>query len=283
MIAFEKYHGLGNDYLVLDARDERPLGVRDVERICDRRRGVGSDGVLLRVRDPEPGCYALRILNPDGSEAEKSGNGLRIFARYLYDRGEVGGQEFSVRTAAGDVRCGVLENGGAIRVQMGRVSFDSHVIPVTGPRREVLRESIEVAGARLEFSAATIGNPHCVIFRERVSEEEARQLGPSLEQHPCFPKRTNVQFAQVVDRTTLWLEIWERGAGYTLASGSSSCAASAVAHRLGLCEDRVTVVMPGGALQVEIGSDYEVVQQGPVVHVASGNISDELLEAQARS
>lgn len=283
MIAFEKYHGLGNDYLVLDDREGRGIAPEVVRRICDRNRGVGSDGILLRLPDPEPGCAALGILNPDGSHAEKSGNGLRIFARHLYDRGEVGADPFRVRTPAGDVRCQVLDGGRAVRVEMGRVSFDSDEIPVAGPRREVLQEPIEVAGVALEFSAATIGNPHCVVLREAVCEEEAQRLGPALENEPRFPNRTNVQFVQVVDRGTLRIEVWERGAGYTLASGSSSCAAAAVAHRLGLCDDAVRVVMPGGELKVLIGADYEIVQQGPVVHVASGRIHPEALEDQARS
>ena len=283
MIAFEKYHGLGNDYLVVDDRDGPGLAPRAVRRICDRTRGVGSDGILLRGPDPEPGWYALRILNPDGSEAEKSGNGLRIFARYLYDqmihaKGEATEDEFRVRTPGGDVRCRVLESGQTVRVEMGRVSFDSEKIPVAGPSREVLKEPIEAGGIALEFSAATIGNPHCVVLRDDVSEEETRTLGPALENDPRFPNRTNVQFAQVVDRSTLRIEIWERGAGYTLASGSSSCAAAAVAHRLGLCDDEVTVVMPGGELRVEIGDEYEIIQQGPVVHVASGTIRPEALD-----
>ncbi len=282
MIRFEKYHGLGNDYLVVDDRDGLGLAPHAVRRICDRTRGVGSDGILLRGPDPEPGCYALRILNPDGSEAEKSGNGLRIFARYLYDQlydpGEVTEEEFRVRTPGGDVRCRVLESGRTVRVEMGRVSFDSEKIPVAGPRREVLKEPIEVDGVALEFSAATIGNPHCVVLRNAVSEEEARTLGPVLENDPRFSNRTNVQFVEVVDRSTLRIEIWERGAGYTLASGSSSCAAAAVAHRLGLCDEDVTVVMPGGELRVEIGAEYEIVQQGPVVHVASGTLHPEALD-----
>lgn len=285
MIAFEKYHGLANDYLVVDDRAGHGLEPHAVRRICDRTRGVGADGILLRGPDPEPGCFALRILNPDGSEAEKSGNGLRIFARYLYDqlsnRPDASGISpegaLRVRTLGGDVRCWVLEGGRAVRVEMGQASFVSETIPVAGPAREVLREPIEIEGVSLEFSAATVGNPHCVVLRETVSAEEARALGPALENEPRFPNRTNVQFVQVLDRGRLRIEIWERGAGYTLASGSSSCAAAAVAHRLGLCDDEVTVLMPGGELRVEIGADYEITQQGPVVHVASGRIHPEAL------
>jgi len=270
VIAFEKYHGLGNDYLVVDEVAGRGLDEPAVRRICDRSLGVGSDGILLRVGG-EGAPFGLRILNPDGSEAEKSGNGLRIFARYLYDRGEVGDEEFAVRTPGGDVRCRVLDGGRAVRVEMGRVTF------------HVTQEPIEVAGRSLRYSAVSIGNPHCVVFVDDPSEALARELGPLLERDSRFPNRTNVQLVEVVDRHAIRIEIWERGAGHTLASGSSSCAAAAVAHRLGYVDARVEVRMPGGSLAVEIGPDFDVVQQGPVVHVASGTLDPEAFEAQARA
>jgi diaminopimelate epimerase len=282
MIAFEKYHGLGNDYLVIDGRNGAELTSEVVRRICDRYLGVGSDGILLRDSGSGPVPFSLRIFNPDGSEAEKSGNGLRIFARYLFDQGEVGEDAFAVRTAGGDVSCRSLDGGRSVRVEMGRVSFLSDVIPVTGASREVLRETLVVDGETLEYSAASIGNPHCVVFRDELREEDTLRLGPLIENAPRFPRRTNVQLAKVLDRRTLAIEIWERGAGHTLASGSSSCAAAAVAHRLGLCDSSLSVQMRGGELAVEIGEDFSVVQQGPVVHVASGSICDETLD-QARS
>lgn len=278
-IPFAKYHGLGNDYLVID-EDDLPAGNREAfaRRVCDRSLGVGSDGILLRGPSPGPGAFAVRIVNPDGSEAEKSGNGLRIFARALWDRGEVGDATFTVRTAGGDVSCRVGEHGRSVRVEMGRVTFDSREIPVTGPSREVLCEQLEVGGEQLEFSAASIGNPHCVVFRDPLRAEDVVRLGPLIECDPRFPSRTNVQFAKVLDPGTLKLEIWERGAGHTRASGSSSCAAAAVAHRLGLCGPAVEVVMPGGTLAVEIGDDYAITQTGPVVYVADGAIHPEALE-----
>lgn len=277
-MAFAKYHGLGNDYLVVDGR-EKGLDVTAafVRRVCDRNRGVGGDGILLRAAEAADGSFALRILNPDGSEAEKSGNGLRIFARFLWDLGEVSEAPFIVRTAGGDVTCQVLERGLRVRVEMGQVSFDSAVIPVEGARRDVLEEEIEVDGERLTYSAATVGNPHCVIFRDALAKEDIVRLGPMIENAPRFPNRTNVQFAKVIDRATLAIEIWERGAGHTLASGSSSCAAAAVAQRLGYCDARIAVVMPGGTLDVEIAADGRITQTGPVVHVAEGRIYPEAL------
>ncbi|MCO6452248.1 MAG: diaminopimelate epimerase [Caldilineales bacterium] len=267
---FVKYQALGNDYLVFET-DE--LGDRLtpalVRQICDRHFGVGSDGVLVRVSKPGE-LHAVRIFNPDGSEAEKSGNGLRIFARYLWDKGIVETDSFRMQTGGGLVACRVMEDGRIVEVEMGRVSFDSADISVSGPKREVLREKLVVAGQTLEFSAATIGNPHCVILQNEISEAEVRVLGPLIETHPIFPNRTNVQFIEVLDRQHIRLEIWERGAGFTLASGSSSCAAAAVAHRLGLVDAEISVSMPGGEVSVEVGEDYQMRLIGPVARIFAG-------------
>jgi diaminopimelate epimerase len=276
---FAKYHALGNDYLVIEQAAETPLDAELVRRVCDRHHGVGSDGILERLATGEGDAHRVRIWNPDGSEAEKSGNGLRIFARYLWDHDRVDDESFAVITAAGPVRCTIEEGGRSVTVDMGRASFDSTEIPVTGPRREVLRETLVVAGEAIEFSAATIGNPHCVILREHVFGEEARTLGPVIEVDEHFPNRTNVQFLKIEDRENLRIEIWERGAGYTLASGSSSCAAAAVARRLGLCESAVTMHMPGGALSIEIAEDFTVRLRGPVSPIANGEIFEEWLRA----
>ena len=277
-LRFAKYHALGNDYLVVEgAPAGRPLEPALVRRLCDRHRGVGSDGILERLDANQPNAHRMGIWNPDGSQAEKSGNGLRIFARYLWDRGVVGETPFAVSTAGGRVICVVREQGRSVTVEMGRVSFDSAEIPVRGPHREVLREPVLIGGQTLEFSAATIGNPHCVILRELVSADEARSLGPLLESDERFPNRTNVQFLEVLDRRNLKIEIWERGAGYTLASGSSSCAAAAVARRLGLCEPVVTVHMAGGSLAIEVDDRFAVRMTGPVVRIAEGEVFAESL------
>jgi diaminopimelate epimerase len=268
-VRFAKYQALGNDYVVIErAAWGDPLDPDRVRRVCDRHRGVGGDGVLLV--DSRGAHHRVCIVNPDGSEAEKSGNGLRIVARYLWDEGRVTSEPFPVETASGFVTCRLHDGGETVAVEMGQVSFASTAIPVAGPPRDVLGERLWVDGVAVEFSAATVGNPHCVVVRDRVSEAEARTLGPRLETHPLFPRRTNVQFVQVLDRRTIRFEIWERGAGYTLASGTSSCAAAAVVHRLGLTDAHVTVQMPGGALAVEIGPGWQVRQAGPVARVFRG-------------
>ncbi|MGY8713482.1 MAG: diaminopimelate epimerase, partial [Verrucomicrobiia bacterium] len=248
---FEKYHALGNDYLVFDPQGKDiSFSEKEIIRICHRNFGLGSDGILLGPTNSDQADFKLRILNPDGSEAEKSGNGLRIFARYLRDIEKVSTQPFRVETLGGVVTCQVSEDKSVIIVEMGKVSFRSDVIPVnvTGEAREVCNESIEVNGKSFQYYAATIGNPHCVVPVKDVNPSLAMELGPTLENHSKFPNRTNVQFLQVIDRNRIKIEIWERGAGYTLASGSSSSAAGAVARKMGLCDENITVEMPGGEI-----------------------------------
>jgi diaminopimelate epimerase len=274
---FWKYHALGNDYLVMDPKDlPAPLTTEQVRTICHRNFGAGSDGILLGPLPSTKAPFGLRIYNPDGSEAEKSGNGLRIFSRYLWDRKLAGNEEFVIETPGGLVKSTVFENGKMVRVEMGKVTFWSDAIPVTGPRREVINEKITVGGREFTFCAASIGNPHCVLPLKEISADAAREFGPLLETHANFPKRTNVQFLKVLDRANIQIEIWERGAGYTLASGSSSSAAAAVAHKLGLCDRSVTVHMPGGKLAIEIGNDFDILMTGPVTRVAEGMMFPEM-------
>ena len=228
---------------------------------------------------------ALRLFNPDGSEFEKSGNGLRIFARYLWDRGLPAGPEFGILTPGGAVTAYVLDAEGAqIAMDMGRLSFLSTDIGVTGPAREVVDEEVTVAGLRLRIVGATIGNPHCVVFLDAQTPEVqadlggltaalAHRLGPGLEHLPLYPNRTNVQFAQAMDRHTLRIEIWERGAEYTLASGTSSCAAAGAAIRTGRCANPVTVQMPGGEMRVEVAPDWSVRLTGTVEFVCYGEVA----------
>ena len=274
---YHKYHALGNDYIVLDPADypswTRPSEAQ-VRVICHRNFGVGSDGILWGPLPSKRADFGLRIFNPDGSEAEKSGNGLRIFSRYLLDQKRAKAPSFTLETPGGVVQSAVKE-GGLITIAMGKVSFDSRAIPVAGPAREVIGESLEAQGRRFTFCAATIGNPHCVIPVDDLSPEVARRYGPAIEVHPLFPNRTNVQFLRVIDRSTIQIEIWERGAGYTLASGTSSSAA-AVAHRLGLVDRSVAVRMPGGTIAIEIGDGFSIQMTGTVNKVAEGEMHPEL-------
>jgi diaminopimelate epimerase len=289
---FHKYHALGNDYIVLNPADfpswKPAPTVEQIRVVCHRNFGVGSDGILWGPLPSEQSEFGLRIFNPDGSEAEKSGNGLRIFSRFLWDQGlvkpalrslgEGGNPKFTIETPGGHVQSVIKEQGRLITVAMGRVSFDSAKIPVAlpGAAREVLNEKIKILDREFTYCAATIGNPHCVLPVADLSSELAHKYGPHLETHPLFPRKTNVQFLQVRDRGNIRIEIWERGAGYTLASGSSSSAAAAVAHKLGLVDKNVTVHMPGGQIAIEIGEDYSIMMTGTVNKVAEGTMHAEL-------
>jgi diaminopimelate epimerase len=275
---FHKYHALGNDYIVLDPSEfGAELTKERIVRICHRNYGIGGDGILYGPLDADKADFGLRIFNPDGSEAEKSGNGLRIFSRYLFDIGKVTTEEFSISTAGGIVKAQILDKGKRVTVEMGKVSFKSGKIPVAGPAREVINEEMEIAGEVFTYSAATIGNPHCVILRDEVTEEETRKFGPLIENDTRFVNRTNVQFVRVLDRSNIKIEIWERGAGYTPASGSSSSAAAAVVRKLGLCKNKVKVHMPGGQIDITIDDDFAITMTGAVTRVAEGIIHEEAL------
>ena len=276
---YVKYHAIGNDYVVIQPTDlKADFDRRRIERICHRNYGIGSDGVLLGPL-PSSACdFRLQIFNPDGSEAEKSGNGLRIFSRFLWDGGLVKQQPFSVETLGGPVTCQVDSGGRSVTVEMGTVSFDSTRIPVAGSRREVLRERMEIGDRVFEYCAASVGNPHCIVLSDNPTPEVARRYGPRIENDARFPNRTNVQFMQVLDRRSIRIEIWERGAGYTLASGSSSTAAAAVAKRLGFCDSDIVVHMPGGSLQIRLSDDFAATMRGSVTRVCSGVVDDEMFD-----
>jgi len=276
---YVKYHALGNDYIVISPADpDRILDRRSIQLICHRNYGVGSDGVLLGPLPSETCDFRVRIFNPDSSEAEKSGNGLRIFSRFVWDEGLIPRQPFTIETLGGPVTCPDDADGKNVTVEMGKVSFDSAKIPVTGPPREVLREQMRVEDRVFGYCAATVGNPHCVVLCDAPTADIARFYGPLIENDSRFPNRTNVQFMGVLDRRNIRIEIWERGAGYTLASGSSATAAAAVAHKLDLCDSDVIVHMPGGELNIRFLPGYSAVMRGPVVRVCSGTIDREMFE-----
>jgi diaminopimelate epimerase len=253
-------HGLGNDYLVADPA-ELPFEVslERVRLICDRHIGVGSDGMLLL-----DGARGVRIFNPDGSEAEKSGNGLRIFARWLFDTARVETRTFTIEVGGSSAAVEVHADG-SVTVNMGRPTFRDDV------------STLEIGGLELDVVALSIGNPHCVIFRRQLDVTELHRLGPLVERHPAFPQRTNVQLARVVDRRTVELLIWERGAGETRASGSSSCAVVAAAYRGGLVDAEVSARMPGGQLAVRVDADGNLWQRGPVEEIARLTLSPDLI------
>lgn len=276
---YTKYHALGNDYLVLDPKDGPLPEKEEIVRICHRNFGLGSDGILYGPLNTEKADFGLRIINPDGSEAEKSGNGLRIFARYLHDSGIVKHDAFTVDTLGGLVTCQVGECADSITVDMGRVEFSAE-----GTTADTKDSKSQNIGQELSFNGKTqtvyiadIGNPHCVVVQDEISAKQAKEDGAAIELHANFPNRTNVQFLKIIDRNNIQIEIWERGAGYTLASGSSSSAAAAVAHRIGLCDCDITVHMPGGQIKIQIGDNYAVRMTGPTTRVALIDFDEDAL------
>lgn len=282
-------HGLGNDYLVLTSGE--PMSPARAQALCDRHRGVGGDGVLEPVPSPDE-AYGLRIWNPDGSLAEKSGNGLRIFAWHLHQH-RAAGRSFTVRLHApgpvGEARCQVHPEAGEVEVDMGRATLAAGAVPARAP---LDRAPLGLPGeaAPLVCTAIGVGNPHCVVFIEDLPPELRggapagaldalpwRRWGAGLEVHPHFPNRTNVQIAVVRGPNVIEARIWERGAGETLASGSSACAVAAAAAHHGRLTGpvdaeggrAVTVQMPGGALAVWVGPDLRLRQRGPVEELAA--------------
>jgi diaminopimelate epimerase len=282
-VPFAKGHGLGNDYIVIEkAHLPAPLTEAAIQRICDRNWGVGSDGILLLVPS-DSADYGLRIFNPDGSEAEKSGNGLRIFAKYLWDHRHASQDTFTVETLGGLVECRLHVEQSQVNfvtVEMGRATFVPDEVPVNLEQEEAVGFSLALpSGETVVATAVSLGNPHCVVFEETLDEARVRQLGPQIEAHALFPNRTNVQFACVVDRETVEIMIWERGAGWTLASGSSSCGAASAAVKNGLVDHgRVRVLMPGGELAVHVREDWSLRLEGPVEEVYTGTLSDEFVQ-----
>jgi len=265
--AFFKGHGLGNDYLAVDPSElDFPITPARVRRLCDRHTGIGADGLLMLV-PTRRADFGLRIFNPDGSEAEKSGNGVRIFAKFLREHGYTDKDRFTLHTLGGRVTCVLEHEDGRvaqITVDMGKARFD----PI---------DSLDVAGQHFAITSVSVGNPHCVIVVPDLTKIDIHALGPKIETHPAFPNRTNVQFAQVLARDEVRILIWERGAGYTLASGSSSCAVVAACHRKGLVDRDVTVSMPGGQLRIAIAEDGEIRMRGPVEEICTGDLSPDLL------
>ena len=269
-----KAHGLGNDYLVWEGAEDilTPSIVRD---ICDRHCGLGGDGVLEPMRSDQADI-AVRIWNPDGSIAEKSGNGLRIFAWWAHRRAGLP-MSLSIDTGFSVVHC-VINSLNNIVVEMGCASFDAAAIPTTVA---LWGSPYELSDVQLRLWAVSIGNPHCVCLfpPETILDDLPWQIwGRALEFDAKFPNRTNVQFASVRSPREIELRIWERGAGETSASGSSACAVAAVARRLGLVEPSVTLIMPGGDLRVDVRDSFDLLLSGPIQPIGDFTFNTEWSE-----
>lgn len=277
-LIFYKYHGLGNDYLVYDCqKNTAELNEESVRLICDRNFGLGSDGIL---EGPlmEDGKIGVKIYNPDGSVAEKSGNGVRIFSKFLKDAGYVKEKSFTLHTLGGDVSVTYNnEKGTNLTVSMGQLSFTKSAVGSINTPDETVDIPLEFNHKVYHCTCVSIGNPHCVIPMEEVSKELVCEIGKYSEVAEYFPNRINTQIVKVLDRHNIQVEIYERGAGYTLASGSSSCAAAGAVYRLGLVDSDITVHMPGGELKINIDDSYHVTMTGNVCSVGEMKLSDEFI------
>ena len=274
-----KSHGLGNDYIVFNSKIAGfKFTAEAVRKICDRNYGIGSDGLLVFI-DSKKADFGLSIYNPDGSEAEKSGNGIRIFADYLYGMEFTDKKKFSIEVGGSVIKCEVKTVRGkndvkSILVEMGKASFIPDSIPVKFEGEESLDIPIFIRGREMNFSAVSIGNPHAVFMVDNLDSIDIKKIGPLIENDKMFPNRINVQFVHIIDRQNVTIEIWERGAGYTLASGSSSCGVVSVLNRKDMVDDKVNVHMPGGTLEVSIDKTGMIRLKGPVIRIANGVLLD---------
>jgi diaminopimelate epimerase len=293
VLQFSKYQGLGNDFLILDGRDAGAgaagadgcfgLNAEAVRRLCDRRFGVGADGVIVALPPRQGGELRMRIFNADGSEPEMCGNGIRCLARFLADSdGDQPGRTWQVETLAGRIVPELRPDGG-IRVDMGPPFLLPETVPTTLPLGPagLPQGQLEVEGLVLEVAAAGMGNPHGVIPVLDLAAIDLERLGSALEVHPAFPARTNVHFVQVLDRGHLVMRVWERGAGPTLACGTGACATLVVCHRLGLCDNQARLDLPGGSLHIAWeGEGHSVFMTGPAEAVFDGVVVPGLLDPE---
>lgn len=274
---FTKWQGCGNDFVLVDCLDsplEREYASLGKE-LCDRHYGIGADGILV-VEPSEKADFRMRIINADGSEAEMCGNGIRCFARYLYDFGRTSKMEFTVETGAGILVPSLkIENGSVtgVRVDMGEPILEGDAIPVSGfGRNRVINEKLTVEGQDYQMTCVSMGNPHCVIFVEDAEGFPIEKLGSLFEHHEAFPRKTNTEFVTVRDREHLRMRVWERGAAVTLACGTGSCATLVAGVLTGRTERKAEIELDGGSLLVEWAENNHVFMTGPAELVFSGSL-----------
>lgn len=250
---FSKYHGTGNDFIIVTedqvaGRDPNELAAA----ICRRRYGIGADGLIV-VRPGTHYPWRMQIINADGSEAEMCGNGLRCMVRYLYDRGLVTGSSVTIETAAGAKQAFfTAEDDFYVTVNMGQPSFDADSVPVlSSGGQEFVQQELTVGNMTFSATAVSMGNPHCVIFVDNLENLDWQYYGRLVERLPLFPRKTNVEFVEVLERSAAVVRVWERGVGATLACGTGACAVAAAGVKSGIFDEEVNLTLPGGLLQVE--------------------------------
>lgn len=273
-IEFTKLHGLGNDYLFIDATRYPIVAPDELSRkMSHRHLGVGADGIILILPGKNGADFTMRIFNADGSEAETCGNGIRCFAKYVYERGMTDRAEFVIQTGAGPNRVSLNVQDGhvvSVRSNMGVPRFERSEIPMRGLPGRVIEEDLATERGVFRITCVNIGNPHAVVFTDDATKVPLAEYGPLIENHPLFPQRTNVEFVHVIDRRNIVMRIWERGSGITMASGSGSCGAALASMITGRTERKVHVHLVFGALTIEWTEDNCVYQEGPATEVFTG-------------
>ncbi len=277
-LEFAKMEALGNDFIMVEGLKNPPSGpARLAVRLCDRHFGIGADGLIL-ILPSKKADFRMRIFNADGSEAEMCGNGIRCFAKYLYDHGLTQKKDLEIETGAGLIRPHLLLRGGkasAVKVDLGEPRLASEEIPMTGlARPQVLREKLAVLSGRYEITCVSMGNPHCVLFWDDLDGVPIEKLGPAIESHESFPQRTNVEFVQIISPTILRMRVWERGVGETLACGTGAAASLVAAVLNGESQRRATLQLLGGNLRVEWNEKTNhVFITGPAKEVFRGTVA----------
>ena len=274
---FTKWQGCGNDFVLIDCRAH---ALEDygafAKKVCDRHFGIGADGVLV-VLDSAQADFRMRIFNTDGSEAEMCGNGIRCFARYLYDNGITTKKKFTVETGAGILVPAIVETDGkvtGVRVDMGEPVLEADKIPMAGyGSNRVVNEPVEVAGRSWRITGVSMGNPHCVVFVDDIKKTPIEEVGPVFETQARYPKKTNTEFVQVLDRTHLRMRVWERGAAITLACGTGACATLTAAVLNDLADRKAEIALDGGKLLVEWDEhDHHLYMTGPAEQTFAGTL-----------
>ncbi|MEQ8537064.1 MAG: diaminopimelate epimerase [Coleofasciculus sp. D1-CHI-01] len=274
---FTKYHGLGNDFILIDNRSKPDPLITSEQAVqwCDRNFGIGADGVIFALPGQEGTDYSMRIFNADGSEPEMCGNGIRCLAQFLADlQGVTDSREYQIHTLAG-VITPKLEGDGKVRVNMGMPQLLTSQIPTTliQGEQKVINVPLEVGGKSWQVTCVSMGNPHCITFVEDVSAIPLELIGPQFEHHSAFPKRTNTEFIQVVRPDYIKMRVWERGAGATLACGTGACASVVAGVLTGKCDRTCTVELPGGCLEIEWSEvDQRIYMTGPAQRVFTGTM-----------
>lgn len=273
---FIKMHGLGNDFVIVNGLQEAYTGdyAELAKKVCDRHFGVGADGLVFILPSTQADVR-MRILNSDGSEAEMCGNVIRCVAKYLYEHQLVTRTVIRVETLAGIMQPEViLENGRVIgaRVDMGEPILERRLIPMLGDPGPVINEPLIIEGREISITAVSMGNPHCLVFVPDLGKVPFYTLGPQLENHPLFPRKTNVEFIQVINQEEIRVLVWERGAGETLACGTGACACAVGGALNGKTGRRVAVHLPGGRLDIEWADNGRVYMTGPATEVFRGTL-----------